>query len=131
MRCAQLGHEVIIVAPPSAETESFGSDAGLVAWLKRHLPKFVYELMELAYRLVPTGGWRKRSASTGRTACTNATTCSCRPASGWRAFKLPMLLEVNAPIFEERGRYDGLALKGLARWSQAYCLERNADRCCR
>jgi glycosyltransferase involved in cell wall biosynthesis len=31
-----------------------------------------------------------------------------------------MLLEVNAPIFEERVRYDGLALKKLARWSQAY-----------
>jgi glycosyltransferase involved in cell wall biosynthesis len=44
------------------------------------------------------------------------------PAGIWlkRKYKLPMLLEVNAPIFEERARYDGLALKGLARWSQAY-----------
>ena len=31
-----------------------------------------------------------------------------------------MLLEVNAPNFEERARYDGLSLKKLARWSQAY-----------
>ena len=48
----QLGHDVIVVAPPSAETESFGSDAGMVAWLKRSLPQFVYEIMELAYSLV-------------------------------------------------------------------------------
>ena len=47
-----LGHEVIIVAPPSAETESFGSDAGAVAMLKRYLPKWFYEVMELAYSAV-------------------------------------------------------------------------------
>ena len=117
----QLGHEVIVVAPPSAETESFGSDAGMVAWLKRSLPQFVYEIMELAYSLV---AYRRlaRAVRLHRPDCLYERYNLFLPAGIWikRKFRLPMLLEVNAPIFEERARYDGLALKGLARWSQAY-----------
>lgn len=117
----QLGHEVIVVAPPSAETESFGSDAGMVAWLKRSLPQFVYEIMELAYSLV---AYRRlaRAVREHQPDCLYERYNLFLPAGIWlkRKYKLPMLLEVNAPIFEERTRYDGLALKGLARWSQAY-----------
>jgi glycosyltransferase involved in cell wall biosynthesis len=117
----QLGHEVIVVAPPSAETESFGSDAGMVAWLKRSLPQFVYEIMELAYSLV---AYRRlaKAVREHQPDCLYERYNLFLPAGVWlkRKYKLPMLLEVNAPIFEERARYDGLALKGLARWSQAY-----------
>lgn len=117
----QLGHEVIIVAPPSAETESFGSDAGMVAWLKRSLPQFVYEIMELAYSLV---AYRRlaRAVREHQPDCLYERYNLFLPAGIWlkRKYRLPMLLEVNAPIFEERVRYDGLALKGLARWSQSY-----------
>jgi glycosyltransferase involved in cell wall biosynthesis len=37
-----------------------------------------------------------------------------------------MLLEVNAPIFEERAKYDGISLRRLAVWSQRYAW-RGAD----
>ncbi|QAU35402.1 glycosyltransferase family 4 protein [Janthinobacterium sp. 17J80-10] len=121
------GHEVIIVAPPSAESEAFGADAGLVAWLKRHLPKWFYELMELAYSLV---AYRRlsRAVRLHRPDCLYERYNLFLPAGIWlkRRYKLPMLLEVNAPIFEERARYDGLSLKRLARWSQGYAW-RNAD----
>ena len=117
----QLGHEVIVVAPPSAETESFGSDAGMVAWLKRSLPQFVYEIMELAYSLV---AYRRLALAVRehQPDCLYERYNLFLPAGIWlkRMYKLPMLLEVNAPIFEERVHYDGLALKRLARWSQAY-----------
>jgi glycosyltransferase involved in cell wall biosynthesis len=117
----QLGHEVIVVAPPSAETEDFGSDAGMVAWLKRSIPKWMYELMELAYSLV---AYRRlvRAVREHQPDCLYERYNLFLPAGIWlkRKFGLPMLLEVNAPIFEERTRYDGLSLKGLARWSQAY-----------
>jgi len=117
----QLGHEVIVVAPPSAETEDFGSDAGMVAWLKRSIPKWMYELMELAYSLV---AYRRlvRAVREHQPDCLYERYNLFLPAGIWlkRKFGLPMLLEVNAPIFEERTRYDGLALKGLARWSQSY-----------
>jgi glycosyltransferase involved in cell wall biosynthesis len=123
----EQGHEVIIVAPPSAEKEEFGSDAGLIAWLKRHLPKWFYELMELAYSLV---AYRRldKAVKQHRPDCLYERYNLFLPAGIWIKcrYKLPMLLEVNAPIFEERAKYDGLSLKRLARWSQAYAW-RNAD----
>ena len=122
-----LGHEVIIVAPPSAETEDFGSDAGLVATLKRYLPKWFYELMELSYSLV---AYRRlaKAVKQHRPDVLYERYNLFLPAGVWlaRTYKLPMLLEVNAPILEERSKYDGLALTRLARWSQAYCWN-NAD----
>lgn len=116
-----LGHEVIIVAPPSAETEAFGSDAGLVAWMKLHIPKFIYELMELSYSLI---AYRRLSQAVRlhQPDCLYERYNLFLPAGVWlkRKYKLPMLLEVNAPIFEERSRFDGIAFNWLARWSQNY-----------
>lgn len=116
-----LGHEVIVVAPPSAETESFGSDAGLVAWLKRFMPKFSYELMELAYSVI---AYRRlaKAVEQHKPDCLYERYNLFLPAGIWlkRKYRLPMLLEINSPIFEERARYDGLSLRRLARWSQQY-----------
>jgi glycosyltransferase involved in cell wall biosynthesis len=121
------GHEVVIVAPPSAETEDFGADAGAVALLKRWLPKWFYELMELGYSLV---AYRRmaRAIREHKPDCIYERYNLFLPAGVWaaRRYKLPLLLEVNAPILEERSRYDGLSLTRLARWSQAYAW-RNAD----
>jgi glycosyltransferase involved in cell wall biosynthesis len=121
------GHEVIIVAPPSIENEEFGADAGAVALLKRWLPKWFYELMELgysvvAYRRLAKAIWEHQPE------CIYERYNLFLPSGVWaaRRFKLPLLLEVNAPILEERSRYDGLSLTRLARWSQAYAW-RNAD----
>ena len=116
-----LGHEVIIVAPAAMETEDFGADAGAVAWMKRHLPKWIYELLELSYSLVAY--WRlRRAVREHRPDCLYERYNLLLPAGVWlkRRYGLPMLLEVNAPLFEERARYDGLSLKRLARWSEAY-----------
>jgi len=122
-----LGHEVIIVAPPSAETESFGSDAGAVAVLKRYMPKWCYELMELAYSAV---AYRRLAAAVRQHQpdVLYERYNLFLPAGIWlaRKYKLPMLLEINAPILEERTKYDGLSLTRLARWSQAYAW-RKAD----
>ena len=122
-----LGHEVIIVAPPSAETESFGSDAGAIALLKRYMPKWCYELIELAYSLV---AYRRLAAAVRehQPDVLYERYNLFLPAGIWlaRKYKLPMLLEINAPILEERAKYDGLSLTRLARWSQAYAW-RNAD----
>ena len=122
-----LGHEVIIVAPAAMENEDFGADAGAVAWMKRHLPKWIYELLELSYSLVAY--WRlRRAVREHRPDCLYERCNLFLPAGVWlkRHYGLPMLLEVNAPLFEERARYDGLSLKRLARWSEAYAW-RGAD----
>ena len=121
------GHEVIIAAPPSIENEDFGADAGAVALLKRWLPKWFYELMELSYSLV---AYRRlaKAIRAHKPDCIYERYNLFLPAGVWaaRRYKLPLLLEVNAPILEERSRYDGLSLTRLARWSQAYAW-RNAD----
>lgn len=121
------GHEVIIVAPPSAESESFGSDAGGVQWLKRYVPGFIYELMEFFYNFV---AYRRlvKAIELHRPDCIYERYNLFLPVGIWikRKYRLPMILEINAPTFEERARYDGIALKWLARWSQRYTW-RGAD----
>jgi glycosyltransferase involved in cell wall biosynthesis len=122
-----LGHEVRVVGPEHVENEAFGADAGWVATLKQHLPGAAYELLELGYSL---HDYRK----------VRAAIAEFRPdlvyerynlflPSGVRAARaagVPIFLEVNAPLFEERGRFGGLSLRRLAKWSEDY-VWRNAD----
>lgn len=120
-----LGHEVIVVAPPSAESTAFGSDAGAVALLKRFMPKFTYELMELAYSVI---AYRRlaKAVEEHKPDCLYERYNLFLPAGIWlkRKYGLPMLLEVNSPLFEERAKFDGLSLTRLARWSQRYTWRR-------
>ena len=123
------GHQVCLVAPHLTEKSEFGSSGGLVAWLKARMPKQLYELLELSYAVVafikllvaiykfkPDFIYERFNLFL--------------PAGVWASkfCKLPLLLEVNAPIYEERSKYDGIALARLAQWSQHYCWK-NADRC--
>ena len=50
------------------------------------------------------------------------------PSGIWarRRFRVPLLLEVNAPLLEERRRFGGIALPRLARWSERFAW-READ----
>ena len=123
----KLGHVLILVEPPAFNKAKFGDDAGLIALLKRYCPQFVYELMELGYSFVVY--WRlRRAVLAHRPDCLYERYNLFQPAGVWlkRRFKLPMLLEVNAPLFEERAKYDGIALPALARWSERYTW-RGAD----
>lgn len=125
---AGLGHETVVVGPRAVEQERFGADAGAVALLKRLLPRFVYELLELAYALLD---YRRLAAAVRRHRpdCLYERYNLYLPSGVWlkRRYGLPMLLEVNAPLYEERSRYGGIALDRLARWSERY-VWRGADR---
>jgi glycosyltransferase involved in cell wall biosynthesis len=122
-----LGHEVVVVGPASAEREEFGADGGFVARLKKILPKAVYELAEFAYNL---HAYKRLSQAirAHRPDCIYERYNLFLPAGVWakRRFKLPLLLEVKAPIYAERTKFDGLALDALARWSERYTW-RGAD----
>jgi glycosyltransferase involved in cell wall biosynthesis len=115
------GHELIFVGPKITEGASFGSENGFVAWLKRRMPGFVYELVEFTYALL---AYRKLISAVK---CHNPDCLYERynlymPAGVWlkKRSGLPMVLEVNAPLYEERKRYGGIALPMLARWSEHY-----------
>ncbi len=122
------GHAVRMVGPDMTERQQFGGESRLVRTLKRSLPGFVYEILEFGYSLL---AYRRLEA-----AC-----AEFRPdvlyeranlfllAGLWlkRRRRVPMFLEVNAPLFEERRRYDGLSLKSFARWTERTAW-RGADR---
>lgn len=115
----KLGHEITMIGPVGKESEGFGSESKSLGMLKRLLPGFAYELLEFGYSFLvffkllfairrfrpdviyerfnlftPSGIWAKRLCG------------------------IPLILEVNAPLAEERAKHGGLALPGLARWTQ-------------
>ena len=127
-----LGHEVRVVAP-MAEDQSgqgqMGSDMGWVHKLKALMPKALYELMELAYSWV---AYRKlMQAARDFQPDVIYERYNLFLLSGLmaaRRLKLPLLLEVNAPLVEERSKHSGgLALPWLARWAEGTAW-RGADR---
>lgn len=123
----ELGHEIIMVGPTAVQKEEFGAEAGMVAVLKKYLPKFVYELLELAYAVKDYASL-VRAVRKHRPDCLYERYNLYVPSGIWlkRRFKLPMLLEVNAPLYDERKKYDGIALDWLARWTE-HIAWRGAD----
>lgn len=111
----KLGCEVIVVEPPSTATAGFGADAKGLSNLRRLLPKAAGELLELGYNWF---AYRrlKRACLEHRPHVLYERHNLYLLAGKWlkRRFKLPYLLEVNAPIALERSQHGGLALPVLA-----------------
>lgn len=122
------GHEIVMVGPAVVDSDEFGGEGGMVAWLKKRIPGFAYELMEFAYAWVAYFKLR-RAVREHRPDCLYERYNLYMPAGVWikRKYNLPMLLEVNAPIFEERSKYHGIALPRLARWTEIFTW-RGADK---
>ena len=113
------GHEVRVVGPDAVGIADFGSDAGFVGWLKRHLPQALYELAEWAYDFHAYARLARAIKDFGPDVLYERYNLFL--TAGVRAkqhFRLPMLLEVNAPIYAERKHFDGIALDALARASE-------------
>ena len=122
-----LGHEVRVVAPQQPSGEGMGAEVGWVQRLRAMLPKAVYELLELAYSLLAY----RRLARAAR---------EFQPDFIYERYNLfllaglalkrrtglPLLLEVNAPLAQERARFGGLGLPWLARWAEGV-MWRGAD----
>ncbi|MCW2240901.1 glycosyltransferase involved in cell wall biosynthesis [Azospirillum canadense] len=115
------GHETIIVGPARIANERFGCGAGSVELLKRLLPRWAYELLEVGYNLV---AWRRlaRAVREHRPDAIYERYNLFLLCGPWvaRRFGLPLLLEVNAPLCEERARHAGLSLKRLARFCERW-----------
>ncbi len=119
--------EVVVVAPKFTDQQDFGNEAGLVAKLKSSFPKFIYESFELLYsfidltkiayailRFKPDFIYERY----------NIYFISGILAA--KVFRIPLVLEINAPLFDERKKYNGFGLPWLARWTEEFTW-RNAD----
>lgn len=121
-----LGHEVRVVSPSSGGEGDSGGEGqmgGRLRWIKRlkdWMPRALYELMELAYTVV---AYRKL----------RAVTRDWQPDFIYerynlfllagvllrRRLRVPLLLEVNAPLVFERFTHSGgLSLPRLATWAE-------------
>jgi glycosyltransferase involved in cell wall biosynthesis len=119
------GHEVLVVGPAAYEQAGLGGENRLIATLRRWLPKFVAELAELAYS-VPAYLRLARAARAFRPDAIYERYNLFYLSGAWlaRRLRLPFLVEVNAPLAEERARFGGLALAPLARWSERFVWRR-------
>lgn len=121
---AARGHAIVMAGPDEGASPAEGPkklDAGAGGGgVRSALPKPVYELAELAY----SAPAYLRLARLARQSAPDILYerynlffhSGVRLA---RARRLPFILEVNAPLAEERARYGGLAFPRLARASEA------------
>lgn len=117
----RLGHEVVVVGPPATDRKDFGGEDSFVSALKRYLPRFVYELLELGYSILD---YRRvaRAIRASRPDAIYERYNLYLPSGVWahHRFGLPLIMEVNAPLYAERKKYNGISLDALARWTERY-----------
>ena len=109
------GHAVLVTGPDGFAATGLGGENHLVSWLRRRLPAWIGEVAELAYTVPAT--WRlDRAAASFRPDVIYERANLFHFAGALVAWRrgLPLLLEVNAPLAEERARFGGLALHRLA-----------------
>ncbi|HEV7268399.1 MAG TPA: glycosyltransferase family 4 protein [Falsiroseomonas sp.] len=124
----EQGHVVRVVGPSAFEQAELGGESRMVALLRRVLPPFAAELAELAYG-IPAYLRLKRAAAAFQpdVIYERYNLFYLSGAVLARRLRLPFLVEVNAPLAEERTRFGTLRLHRLARWSEAF-VWRRADR---
>lgn len=121
------GNELVFVSPSRTNDTDFGNDTEIVSSLKKNIPAFIYEVLEfgyaflaflklivVAFRFKPDFIYERYNLYL--------------PAGIWvkKIFKVPLLLEVNAPLFDERKEFNGIAIPWLAKWTERY-VWKNAD----
>lgn len=113
------GHEVRVVGPEGFDQREFGGESGLVARLKAGIPGSVYELLEFGYNALDYSRLARAMREFRPDVIYERYNLSLLSgAVARRRFGVPLLLEVNAPLFAERSAYGGLKLARLARWTE-------------
>ncbi|WP_306251585.1 glycosyltransferase family 4 protein [Parvularcula sp. IMCC14364] len=122
---AAEGCDLTICSPDGIEDFSrspgrkMDAGAGEGSGLKTVLPKFAYEVLELAYS-VPAWWRLRRAARLAKPDFIYERYNLFFLAGLWlkKQTGLPLILEVNAPLREERQKHGGLALGWLAAWAE-------------
>lgn len=112
----EQGHDIYFVCPKFMDEDDFGGEGGIAAKLKARLPGWFYEILELSYSFIiiyklivalikfkPDFIYERYNLY--------------QPVGVILAklFRLPILLEVNAPLVEERIKYNRLSLPRFAK----------------
>jgi glycosyltransferase involved in cell wall biosynthesis len=115
------GHEVCVVGPPAYDSVALGGESQALARIRRLLPGALGEAAEMAYGLVSTARLA-RAARTFRPDIVYERANLFHVAGSWTAWRrgVPLLLEVNAPLADERIRFGRLRLKRLARAAERF-----------
>ncbi len=115
-----LGHDVMIAGPGGAGHVRANLDAGGGGGFKRFAPAAIYEAAEFGYSL-PAYMRLSRMARTAPPDILYERYNLFYHAGVWlkKQLGIPMILEVNAPLVEERSRHGELALKTLASQSES------------
>ena len=115
------GHTVIPVGPRhgiarTSQNAAQTGNGGLLAAVRARLPRWMAELLELAYALRAYGKL-KTAVARHKPDLIYERYNLFLPAGAWLARKtgLPLVVEVNAPLSEERAAHGGLAWHRLAR----------------
>ena len=121
------GHRVVESSPQIEDSDASGGSPGWVGHVKALLPRWVYELAELAYSVA---AYRRlaRAIRQDRPDGIYERYNLYLLAGVWarRRFGLPLILEVNAPMAVERRQYGGLSWPRLADWAELH-VWRHAD----
>ena len=117
-----LGHEVEMVALVKKEATDLGKKNGnFWKWLKDLTPSWGYELMSLGYNLY---GYQKLSKKIrSKRPDLIYERYSLNTFCGiWasKRFRIPLILEVNAPLYYEQNNLGKLTFKRLARFSERW-----------
>ena len=122
------GHVVLVVGPSFYGQGGWGGGSKAVAAARRLLPGWAAEVAEMAYN-APAYRQLARAARAFRPEVLyeRANLFYVAGALLARRLNLPYLLEVNAPLSDERGRHGGLRLDRLARATERF-VWRRADR---
>ena len=118
------GHEVIIVEPKMLEQNDFGGETPVVALLKRNLPQFLYEIAEFSYSFIAF--LKIMQAAIKHKPDFIYERFSLYMIAGViakRILGIPLILEINAPLYEERSDDLVISLKRFARWTQYYTFK--------
>jgi len=115
------GHVVQVTGPAGYDKAELGGESAGLARLRSLLPAGAQALAEIAYAVPAT--WRLHRAAAAFKPDVIYERANLYHVAGRivaRARGVPLLLEVNAPLAEERARFGGLGLPRLSAWIERF-----------
>jgi glycosyltransferase involved in cell wall biosynthesis len=123
----ELGHEVVVVSPPLQTNSGFGAGGGKFGFLKKCIPRALYEILEFGYSILAYKRLREAYLRFRPDVLYERYSLFLFAGKWLKSnYGVRYLLEVNAPQAYERRVHDGLALHRFARWAEE-SVWRSAD----